>query len=53
MKLLFKQLVLEFCQGGAPSAQEQALDSNDVPLWLTGRGHSIQGGKINRLVERT
>jgi hypothetical protein len=53
VKLLFKQLVAEFCNGGAPSAEDVARDANNVPFWLTGKAHSIQVGKINRKVEQT
>lgn len=35
VKLLFKQLVAEFCNGGAPSAAvETPTDSNGVPIWI-------------------
>ncbi|MFB2980886.1 transposase [Microseira sp. BLCC-F43] len=35
VKMLFKQLVAEFCNGGAPSAEvETPTDSNGVPVWL-------------------
>jgi len=45
VKLLFKQLVLEFCQGGAPSAEDVARDTNDVPFWLTGKALAARLGK--------
>nr|ACG63824.1 Hypo3 [Microseira wollei] len=35
VKLLFKQLVAEFCNGGAPSAEvEIPTDKNGVPIWI-------------------
>ena len=42
VKLLFKQLVAEFCNGGAPSAEEVAVDGNGVPFWLTGKALSAR-----------
>ena len=52
VKLLFKQLVQEFCNGGAPSAEDIAVDQNNVPFWLTGKALAARLGKSTAWVSR-